>query len=68
MHQNRSQAPTWANDAAQETADPQSKQAKSEKKPASDDYLNFDSEQSEDEQEEFDDEDDEGLCVLGVGG
>lgn len=64
VHQNRSQAPTWANDTAQEAADPDSRQKKtqSKKKLASDDYLNFDSDQSEeeDEQEEFDDHEDEG--------
>ncbi|XP_072244102.1 probable RNA-binding protein 19 isoform X2 [Leuresthes tenuis] len=59
VHQNRSQAPTWANDTSQETADPESRQAKSKKTPATDDYLNFDSEQSEDEDEEFDEDEDE---------
>ncbi|KAM6931091.1 putative RNA-binding protein 19 [Xenentodon cancila] len=58
VHQNRSQAPTWANDMAQETTDPESKQAKTKDKPASDDYLNFDSEQSEDEEEGGDDDND----------
>uniref|UniRef100_A0A3Q1AU56 Probable RNA-binding protein 19 n=1 Tax=Amphiprion ocellaris TaxID=80972 RepID=A0A3Q1AU56_AMPOC len=48
VHQNRSQAQTWANDT-----DPDSGRAKtqSKKKPASDDYLNFDSDQSEEEDE-----------------
>ncbi|XP_030593757.1 putative RNA-binding protein 19 [Archocentrus centrarchus] len=63
VHQNRSQVPTWANDTAQEAADPDSRQKKtqSKKKLASDDYLNFDSDQSEDEdeQEEYDDSEDE---------
>lgn len=59
VHQNRSQAPTWANDMAQETAGPGSKQTKS-KKPAPDDYLNFDSDESEDE----DDDDNEGWAIL----
>ncbi|XP_068422376.1 probable RNA-binding protein 19 [Clinocottus analis] len=58
VHQNRSQAQTWANDTVQIT-DPDSGRAKAhgKKKPASDDYLNFDSEQSEDEEAE--DEEDE---------
>ncbi|XP_076587145.1 putative RNA-binding protein 19 [Chaetodon auriga] len=65
VHQNRSQAPTWANDSMQQTADPDDGRAKnkSKKKLASDDYLNFDSDQSEgeDEEEERDDDsDDEG--------
>lgn len=59
VHQNRSQAPTWANDTVQQTPDPDGGRTKTQgkKKPASDDYLNFDSDQSEDEDEEGDDED-----------
>uniref|UniRef100_A0A3P9H0X0 Probable RNA-binding protein 19 n=1 Tax=Oryzias latipes TaxID=8090 RepID=A0A3P9H0X0_ORYLA len=59
VHQNRSQAPTWANDAVQGAADPESGPAKSKKKKksASDDYLNFDSDQSEDEDRSLDDDD-----------
>lgn len=65
VHQNRSQAPTWANDTAQEAPDPDKKKTtQSKKKPASDDYLNFDSDQSEedkeDEEEENDESEDEG--------
>uniref|UniRef100_A0A8D0APW3 Probable RNA-binding protein 19 n=1 Tax=Sander lucioperca TaxID=283035 RepID=A0A8D0APW3_SANLU len=54
VHQNRSQAPTWANDTVQQTTDPDSGQAKAQGKKnlASDDYLNFDSDQSEDEEDE----------------
>lgn len=57
VHQNRSQAPTWANDTALQQEDPVSKKKiktdiKNKKKPDSDDYLNFDSDKSEDEQEE----------------
>lgn len=52
VHQNRSQAPTWANDTAQETTDVKNKKTKSKKKPAADDYLNFDSDQSEDDEDE----------------
>uniref|UniRef100_A0A8D3ECR7 Probable RNA-binding protein 19 n=1 Tax=Scophthalmus maximus TaxID=52904 RepID=A0A8D3ECR7_SCOMX len=54
VHQNRSQAPTWANDTLQQTT-PDSERTKTQgkKKPASDDYLNFDSDQSEDEGEEY---------------
>lgn len=60
VHQNRSQAPTWANDTMQQTADPDAGRMKTQgkKKLASDDYLNFDSDQSEDEDEEK--EEDEG--------
>lgn len=66
VHQNRSQAPTWANDTAQEAPDPDKKKktTQSKKKPASDDYLNFDSDPSEedkeDEEEENDESEDEG--------
>ncbi|XP_070759819.1 probable RNA-binding protein 19 [Enoplosus armatus] len=63
VHQNRSQVPTWANDTVQLTPDPDSGRAKTQakKKPASDDYLNFDSDQSEDEAEEEEcDEDEDG--------
>ncbi|KAM9858988.1 putative RNA-binding protein 19 isoform 2-T2 [Aulostomus maculatus] len=59
VHQNRSQAPTWANDTVQRPAinsDTAGGRSKSKKKPAADDYLNFDSE-SEDEEEEYDEED-----------
>ncbi|XP_032373119.1 putative RNA-binding protein 19 isoform X2 [Etheostoma spectabile] len=54
VHQNRSQAPTWANDTVQQTTDPDSGQAKArgKKNLASDDYLNFDSDQSENEEDE----------------
>ncbi|XP_074526103.1 putative RNA-binding protein 19 [Halichoeres trimaculatus] len=59
VHQNRSQAPTWGNDSMQQMADPDSRQTKTQgkKKPASDDYLNFDSDESEEEEEEDPDED-----------
>ncbi|XP_061585092.1 probable RNA-binding protein 19 [Cololabis saira] len=68
VHQNRSQVPTWGNDMIQEMTDSESKQAKTKKKPASDDYLNFDSEQSEDEEEEEEEEegDNEGWSLLVV--
>lgn len=62
VHQNRSQAPTWANDTAQQQADPNQgakgkiDSKKSKKKADSDDYLNFDSDKSEDEQEEEEEE------------
>ncbi|XP_037339348.2 probable RNA-binding protein 19 isoform X2 [Pungitius pungitius] len=58
VHQNRSQVPTWTNDTVQQTTGPNDGKAKAsgKKKPASDDYLNFDSEQSEDEDEEDEDE------------
>ncbi|XP_044052780.1 probable RNA-binding protein 19 [Siniperca chuatsi] len=62
VHQNRSQAPTWANDSVQLTPDPDGGQTKTQgkKKPASDDYLNFDSDQSGDEAEEEEYDEDEG--------
>ncbi|XP_074494180.1 putative RNA-binding protein 19 isoform X2 [Sebastes fasciatus] len=61
VHQNRSQAPTWANDTVQQTApDVGLAKAQGKKKPASDDYLNFDSDQSEDEDREEEDDEDEG--------
>ncbi|XP_078141234.1 putative RNA-binding protein 19 isoform X1 [Centroberyx gerrardi] len=62
VHQNRSQAPTWANDSVQQSAVPDTGKAKTQvkKKAASDDYLNFDSEQSEDDEEEDGDGEDEG--------
>ncbi|XP_054905016.1 probable RNA-binding protein 19 [Poeciliopsis prolifica] len=58
VHQNRSQAQTWANDMAQDPADSGGVQKQKKKKPASDDYLNFDSEESEDEKHDDDDDDD----------
>ncbi|XP_068166711.1 probable RNA-binding protein 19 [Antennarius striatus] len=62
VHQNRGQAPTWANDAMQKTADPEGRRTKSQakKKPVSDDYLNFDSDESEDEDEEEEKDNSEG--------
>ncbi|TMS03993.1 putative RNA-binding protein 19 [Larimichthys crocea] len=61
VHQNRSQAPTWANDTVQQRpeGDGESKKTQSKKKPASDDYLNFDSDQSEDEDEDVEEDEDE---------
>ncbi|XP_043968752.1 probable RNA-binding protein 19 [Gambusia affinis] len=59
VHQNRSQAQTWANDMAQDPADSGGVQKQKKKKPASDDYLNFDSDESEDEKHEMDDDDDD---------
>lgn len=63
MHQKRTQVPTWANDTAEVTSVGVEKKKKEEKKKkqqkaaVSDDYLNFDS----DESEGFSDaEDDEG--------
>ncbi|XP_054466778.1 probable RNA-binding protein 19 [Anoplopoma fimbria] len=57
VHQNRSQAPTWGNDTVPQTTNPDEQaKAQGKKKPASDDYLNFDSEQSEDEEDGDDEE------------
>uniref|UniRef100_A0A667Y7Q9 Probable RNA-binding protein 19 n=1 Tax=Myripristis murdjan TaxID=586833 RepID=A0A667Y7Q9_9TELE len=58
VHQNRSQVPTWANDAVQQSAVQDGGKTQVKKKVASDDYLNFDSDESEDEEEE-DGEDEE---------
>ncbi|XP_044226908.1 probable RNA-binding protein 19 isoform X2 [Thunnus albacares] len=63
VHQNRSQAPTWANDTVQQPVDTDSKSKKtqSKKKSASDDYLNFDSDQSDEDEEaeeEYDEDED----------
>lgn len=60
VHQNRGQAPTWANDTIH-TPGPDSGQTKNQgkKKLASDDYLNFDSDNSDDEDEEDEREKDE---------
>ncbi|KAF7661994.1 hypothetical protein LDENG_00248920 [Lucifuga dentata] len=62
VHQNRSQAPTWANDTVQQSASPDSQRTKiqAKKRVDSDDYLNFDSDQSEEEEQECDDDDEEG--------
>ena len=62
VHQNRSQAPTWANDTMQQTTDSDGGRTKTQvkKKPASDDYLNFDSDQSEEEDEEEEHDGDDG--------
>ncbi|KAG7481084.1 hypothetical protein MATL_G00063030 [Megalops atlanticus] len=49
VHQNRTQVPTWANDTHAKGADPTKAQAKEAKNQAvTNDYLNFDSDQSED--------------------
>uniref|UniRef100_A0A8C7LFY9 Probable RNA-binding protein 19 n=1 Tax=Oncorhynchus kisutch TaxID=8019 RepID=A0A8C7LFY9_ONCKI len=50
VHQNRNQASTWANDTLPQSAAPETGQGRSqEKKPASDDYLNFDESDEEEE-------------------
>lgn len=61
VHQNRSQVPTWSNDIVQQSAGPDSRKTKiqDKKKPTSDDYLNFDSDQSEEEEEEEEEYDDD---------
>ncbi|KAM3610239.1 uncharacterized protein V6R79_001148 [Siganus canaliculatus] len=68
VHQNRSQAPTWTNDTAQQSADPdgRGKSSAKKKKPVSDDYLNFDSDQSEDEEDEQDDDDNKDALKSGL--
>lgn len=58
VHKNRTQVPTWANDAVEAGAVEKSKmtEKKKEKKAASDDYLNFDSDESEDLSEDEDED------------
>lgn len=48
VHKNRTQVPTWANDAVEAGAQEKSKkiEKQKEKKAVSDDYLNFDSDES----------------------
>lgn len=71
VHQRRDQAPTWANDTVQTSAavGVQSK-SQNKTKDVSDDYLNFDSDDSdvgeeEDEQAEEEEEDDDNDDVEG---
>lgn len=73
VHKNRAQVPTWANDAVEAGAlDKSIKQEKTkDKKAVSDDYLNFDSDESEelseDEKEVQDvseDEDKQGMILF----
>lgn len=71
MHKNRTQVPTWANDAVEAGAVEKSK--KKEQKAVSDDYLNFDSDESEelshDEDEEqgsSENEDEQGVVFFSL--
>lgn len=58
VHQKRTQVPTWANDSV-EAASVVAEQAKEEKKKkVSDDYLNFDSDESDEPSDAEDEEDD----------
>ncbi|XP_076007167.1 putative RNA-binding protein 19 [Genypterus blacodes] len=59
VHQNRSQAPTWANDTVQQSGESHQTKIPDKKKPNSDDYLNFDSDQSEEEEEAEEEPDNE---------
>ncbi|CAL8248219.1 unnamed protein product [Merluccius merluccius] len=61
VHTKRNQVPTWANDSTpRDTAtDTGKEKTRATKKPASDDYLNFDSDQSEDEEREEEEEEEE---------
>ncbi|CAL8347969.1 unnamed protein product [Lota lota] len=58
VHTKRNQVPTWANDSTPLEANRASgkEEARVVKKPAPDDYLNFDSDQSEDEEQEEEEE------------
>lgn len=57
VHQNRNQVSTWANDTLPQSAAPETGQGRSQqKKPASDDYLNFDESDEEDVEEEEEDQ------------
>lgn len=64
VHQRRDQAPTWANDAVQTSAAVSVQlKSQSKEKEISDDYLNFDSDESdvwEEEDEQAEEEDDDG--------
>ncbi|KAM4616129.1 putative RNA-binding protein 19 [Polymixia lowei] len=62
VHQNRSQVPTWANDAMPQSAVPETVKGKTQakKKPASDDYLNFDSDHSDQSEQEDEEDEEEG--------
>ncbi|XP_060775388.1 probable RNA-binding protein 19 [Neoarius graeffei] len=73
VHKNRTQVPTWANDTVEAGAVEKRKvtEKKKEKKPASDDYLNFDSDESEDSSEDeeqgtSEDEDEQGSAKLAL--
>ncbi|KAK3574803.1 hypothetical protein QTP86_018394 [Hemibagrus guttatus] len=59
VHKNRAQVPTWANDAVEAGAVDKSKKPEKtkEKKAVSDDYLNFDSDESEELSEEEEEQD-----------
>ncbi|XP_048111642.1 probable RNA-binding protein 19 [Alosa alosa] len=70
LHQNRAQVPTWANDAMEKPSvigkakDAGKKETKKPKSAATDDYLNFDSDESdeidnEEEEEEEEEKDEE---------
>lgn len=64
LHQNRTQVPTWANDAMEKPVIGKAKEAgkKETKKPkssATDDYLNFDSDESDEMEEEEEEEEEE---------
>ncbi|XP_076123595.1 putative RNA-binding protein 19 [Alosa pseudoharengus] len=67
LHQNRAQVPTWANDAMEKPSvigkakDAGKKETKKPKSAATDDYLNFDSDESDeiDNEEEEEEEDEE---------
>ncbi|KAJ8005676.1 hypothetical protein DPEC_G00120400 [Dallia pectoralis] len=70
VHQNRTQVPVWANDTLQSAASDVGLGRKSQemkrkkKKPDSDDYLNFDSDESDDEKKEVEEdvEENQGVC------
>lgn len=70
VHTKRNQVPTWANDfnldeataattAASTPGKEQASKNRATKKPPSDDYLNFDSDQSEDEEQEEEEEEEQ---------
>lgn len=64
VHKNRTQVPTWANDAVEAGAVDKSKKPE-KKKAVSDDYLNFDSDESEELSEDEDgDEDKQGVSLF----
>lgn len=64
MHQKRTQVPTWANDTVEAASfgaekEKEKKEKKQKKAAVSDDYLNFDSDESEQMSEDEDAADDE---------
>ncbi|KAI7807500.1 probable RNA-binding protein 19 [Triplophysa rosa] len=58
VHQKRTQVPTWANDSVEAASDVAEQVKKEKKKKVSDDYLNFDSDESDELSDAKDKDDD----------